>query len=109
MSKLNVTRVFANTDERWEKSDEGYEFRVLMNFVTAEVDGEDEQGTYTDYYHHKYQPQDATEAFRSLYDSVSKKMVINTEHWYEGERQRHGVTPYWATAEFAHRERAGIL
>ena len=114
MKTLTVSRVFAAHDRVpcGTHPEEGYELYHWVHVVKAEVDGEDEQGTYTDIYCHKYQERHrdvASEAFKWLYDQVCEKREINLKHWYIIERVRHNAIPYWATGEFAARERQGTL
>lgn len=119
MLRIESAEVVSTTTSLGRHPEDGHEQYARVHYILVEVAGElgshpELKQTWLDSYMHKYQEMhtaEPSEKLLRLCERVKAAGVINPDHWYEGERRYTDIhaVPYWGTAEFAQRERAGTL
>lgn len=103
---MKIADVWAEGQYRQVLSEEGtYESLAGYHLIAKTHDSEN---GYCDYYmhFHLFSDQDEAEKFA---ERVSAAGSINETHWDHVRRDVVSDVPYWATTEFAIREREGCL
>ena len=109
---MKISEVFIDSSYRQVLSEEGnYDAHVGFHLVAKVVNEAEKFSEYFSHFH-TFRTEAEAEKFLERVESVGRiddKKSSGNYNWNFIKRDYHCEIPYWATPEFAHRERNGTL